>query len=181
MRPRTDTQTRVTTIHFSWSTTHAKCNKISLPTCNMREASVTVSVSFLLTFSVIRGKRRFRVRRSGSEVYIGHGRLCVSVCPSPHSHMYKPGCNLGSGRGYLLVVHYWADLLSVHGFRCYDNTHVSKLIAVYSANAYSAEREMSASACARSMAGSGKAAMFLLCVIFHVTTLGKLFAHTRAV
>jgi len=33
MRPRTDTQTgrhtgqtRVTTIHFSWSTTHAKCN-----------------------------------------------------------------------------------------------------------------------------------------------------------
>jgi len=23
----TDTQTRVTTIHFSWSTTHAKCNK----------------------------------------------------------------------------------------------------------------------------------------------------------
>jgi len=31
MRPRTDTQTdtqtRVTTIHFSWSTTHAKCNE----------------------------------------------------------------------------------------------------------------------------------------------------------
>ena len=26
MRPRTVTQTRVTTIHFSWSTTHAKCN-----------------------------------------------------------------------------------------------------------------------------------------------------------
>jgi len=30
MRPRTDrqtdTQTRVTTIHFSWFTTHAKCN-----------------------------------------------------------------------------------------------------------------------------------------------------------
>ena len=26
MRPRSDTQTRVTTIHFSWSTTHAKCN-----------------------------------------------------------------------------------------------------------------------------------------------------------
>jgi len=34
MRPRTDTdrqtdtQTRVTTIHFSWSSTHAKCNKV---------------------------------------------------------------------------------------------------------------------------------------------------------
>ena len=38
MRPRTDrqtythtdTQTRVTTIHFSWSSTHAKCNEISV-------------------------------------------------------------------------------------------------------------------------------------------------------
>jgi len=30
----------------------------------------------------------FRVRRSRGEMYIGHGRLsvCVSVCPSPHSH-----------------------------------------------------------------------------------------------
>ena len=51
-------------------------------------------------------------------------------------------------------MHYWAsDLQSVHGFRCYDNTHVCKLIASYTANAYSAEREMSASACTRSMAG----------------------------
>jgi len=33
-------------------------------------------------------------------------------------------------------MHYWADLESVHGFRCYDN---------------SAEREMPASACTRSM------------------------------
>jgi len=38
----------------------------------------------------------------------------------------------------------------VHGFRCYDNIHVRKLIALYTA---SAEREMSASACTRSMAG----------------------------
>jgi len=34
----------------------------------------------------------FRVRRSRGEMYIGHGRLCaclsvcLSVCPSPHSH-----------------------------------------------------------------------------------------------
>jgi len=43
----------------------------------------------------------------------------------------------------------------VYGFRCYDNIHVGlcKLIALYTANAYSAEREMSASACTRSMAG----------------------------
>ena len=47
---------------------------------------------------------------------------------------------------------YWADLQSVHGFRCYDNIHVVK-IALYTANAHSAEREMSASAGTRSLAG----------------------------
>jgi len=26
-----------------------------------------------------------------------------------------------NGKGCPLVVHYWADLQSVHGFRCYDN------------------------------------------------------------
>jgi len=36
------------------------------------------------------------------------------------------------------MLHYWADLQSVHGFRCYDNTR---------------EREMSASACTRFMPG----------------------------
>ena len=50
-------------------------------------------------------------------------------------------------------MHYWADLESLHGFRCYENIHVCKLIALYTANAYSAEREMSASTCARYMAG----------------------------
>ena len=52
-----------------------------------------------------------------------------------------------NGRECPLVVHYWADLQAVHGFCCYDNMHVCKLIALYTANAYSAEREMSASAC----------------------------------
>jgi len=28
---------------------------------------------------------------------------------------------LEDGMGCPLVVHYWADLQSVHGFRCYDN------------------------------------------------------------
>jgi len=50
-------------------------------------------------------------------------------------------------------VHYWADLLSVHEFRCHDNIHICKLIVLYIASAYSAEREMPASACTGSMAG----------------------------
>jgi len=52
-----------------------------------------------------------------------------------------------------VVVHYWVDLRSVRRFRCYDNTHVCKLIALYTANTYSAEREMSASARTRCTAG----------------------------
>jgi len=40
----------------------------------------------------------------------------------------------------------------VHGFRCYDNIRVCQLIALYTAIAYNADREMSASACTRSMA-----------------------------
>jgi len=67
--------------------------------------------------------------------------------------LHGPGCNLGNGRGCPLAVHYWADLQSVHGFRCYDNIHVHNLIALYTANAYSAEREISASACIRCMPG----------------------------
>jgi len=51
--------------------------------------------------------------------------VCVSVCLStaacPH-YCTDPDVTWGSGRGYPLVVHYWADLQSVHGLRCYGNT-----------------------------------------------------------
>jgi len=61
--------------------------------------------------------------RRRRKMYIGHARLCV--CPSPHS----PHCCTdpdvtrgGDGSGCLLVVHYSADLQSVHEFRgSYDN------------------------------------------------------------
>jgi len=32
-----------------------------------------------------------------------------------------PDVTWGSGRGCPLVVHYWVDLQSVHGLRCYGN------------------------------------------------------------
>ena len=56
-------------------------------------------------------------------MYTGHARLCVRVSASRRipTLLHRPGCNLGNGRGYPLVVHYWADLQSVHGLRCYDN------------------------------------------------------------
>ena len=63
--------------------------------------------------------------------------VCVSVCLSVPRRMptllHGPGWNLGNGRECPVVVHYWADLQSVHH--------------------NSAERDMSASACTRSMRG----------------------------
>ena len=68
------------------------------------------------------------------ELYCGHACLCLSVCVcvclsvclSVRGRMptllHGPGCNLQGGRGCPLVVHYWADLQSVHGLRCYGNT-----------------------------------------------------------
>jgi len=52
-------------------------------------------------------------------------RVCVylCVCPSSYSNttVHDPGRDFGEWWGCPLVVHYWADLQSVHGFRCYDN------------------------------------------------------------
>ena len=78
-------------------------------------------------------------------MYTGHGRLyvCLSVCLSvPHripTLLHGPACNLGGIVGVPSSCALLADLQSVHGFRCYDN---------------SAERDMSASACSRSMSGA---------------------------
>jgi len=87
----------------------------------------TVRVLLVLSYFIT-----FRVSRRRCEMCYGRTRLyvcmsvCVFVCVSVRGHLptllQRPGCNLGSGRGYPLVVHYWADLQSVHGLRCYGNT-----------------------------------------------------------
>jgi len=51
-------------------------------------------------------------------------RVCVSVCLSAAAcpnYCTDPGVPWGSGRGCPLVVHYWANLQSVHGLRCYGD------------------------------------------------------------
>ena len=66
----------------------------------------------------------FRVRRR--EMYIVHARLCICLCVRlsleslPHYYMDRD-VTWGNGRECPLVVHYWADLQSLHGFRCYEN------------------------------------------------------------
>ena len=67
-------------------------------------------------------------------MYFDHGRLCVCVCaclsvclsvPRPIPTLLRgSGCNFGKWYGVPLVVHYSADLQSVYGFRCYDNTRI---------------------------------------------------------
>jgi len=83
--------------------------------------SIRGILSSIITFCVSRRRRK---------MYSGHARLCVclcvclSVCLSaavrPH-YCTDPDVTWGCGRGCPLVVHYWADLQSVHGLRCYGN------------------------------------------------------------
>ena len=55
-------------------------------------------------------------------MYIGHARLCVCLSLVAFPHYYTdPDVTWGNGSGCPLVVHYWADLQSVHGCRCCDN------------------------------------------------------------
>ena len=68
----------------------------------------------------------FCVRRSRSEMYIGHGRLCVYVFVCLSLTAFPQYCTdmdvtWGMVGVPYIVVYYWAGLQSVHGFRCYDN------------------------------------------------------------
>jgi len=68
----------------------------------------------------------FRVSRRPREMYCGHARLCLCLCvclsaaACPH-YCTDPDVTWESGRGCPLVVHYWAELQSVRGMRCYGN------------------------------------------------------------
>jgi len=48
-------------------------------------------------------------------------RLSLAAFPHYCTDADVTSRNGPNGRGCPLVVHYWADLQSVHGFRCYDN------------------------------------------------------------
>ena len=54
-------------------------------------------------------------------MYCGHACMCVCLSTAavrPH-HCTDPDVTWWRGRGCPLVVHYWADLQSVHALRCY--------------------------------------------------------------
>jgi len=85
--------------------------------CCMYIMNVTVySVKMLMMIT-------FRVSRRPQEMYCGHGRLCVCLSTAACLH-YCTDLDVmwRNGRGCPLFVHYWTDLQSVHGLRCYGNT-----------------------------------------------------------
>jgi len=82
----------------------------------------------------------FRVSRRRHEMYCGHARLCVcgsiclSICLSAAACLrccMHPNVTWGSGRGCPLVVHYWADLQSVHQLCCYGNIKRTQNVRKY--------------------------------------------------
>jgi len=72
----------------------------------------------------------FRVSRRRREMYCGHALLCLSAATCPH-YCTDPDVSWGSGRGCPVVVHYWADLKSVHGLRCYGNIARTRNVSEY--------------------------------------------------
>jgi len=99
---------------------------------SIREREMSASALFLLyawlnlvylTYAIT-----FCVSRRRRKMYCGHAHLCVCVCvclsvclSAGVRPLYctDPDVTWGRGRGCSLVVHYWADLQSVHGLRCY--------------------------------------------------------------
>ena len=47
--------------------------------------------------------------------------LCVPVPRRIPTLLHGPDVSCRNGRGCPLVIQYWADFQSMHGFRCYDN------------------------------------------------------------
>ena len=76
-------------------------------------SSCVLSCYCFITFCVSHRRRK---------MYCGDARLCVCVSAAVRAHYcMDPDVTWGSGRGCPLVVHYWADLQSVHGLHCYGN------------------------------------------------------------
>jgi len=85
-----------------------------------------------LHLECVHGLFTSRMRLSRGEMCIGHTRLSVwlSIAAFPH-YCTDPDVTWGNGRGCTLVVHYWADLQSVHGFHCYDNIAMNVRLSLH--------------------------------------------------
>jgi len=75
----------------------------------------------------------FIMSRRRQEMYSGHEHL--SLCLSVRSHMptllHRLDVTWGNSRGCPLIVQYWVDLQSVHGFLCCDNIARTRNVSKY--------------------------------------------------
>jgi len=99
------------------STARCKWFAYGLSDATATPSSLASLKSRLVTFCVSCRRR---------EMYSGNTHLfvCVSVCLSAAAHPHycmDPDVTWGSGTGCPRVVHYWADLQSVYGLRCYGS------------------------------------------------------------
>ena len=95
---------------------------------DLDRVKVNQNVKYLVYFYISRESQTTR-----NILWSRHAHLCVCVsvclcvCLSVRGRMPTllhgphPDVTWRSGRGCPLVVHYWADLQSVHGLRCYSN------------------------------------------------------------
>jgi len=100
---------------------------VSCPVCPVLSACLSVTLVYMYS-----GQTAGWIKmKHGREVGLGPGHIvsdcvCLCVCVSVRGRMptllHGTGCNFGEWLGWPLVVHYWADLQSVHGLRCYGNT-----------------------------------------------------------
>jgi len=119
---------------------------VSLPLHQIPATPLGMPSSTSTRFSVL---ITFGESHRGHEMYSGHGRLCVclslAVCPL---YCTYPDVTWEEWQVMPPVLLLWQ--------------HTRMHIALYTANAYSAEREMSASACTRCVPG-----WYLFSVLFH--------------
>jgi len=105
------------------------CLHLNPPTTSVRPSFEAQAIMLAATAAAV---ITFRVSRRPLEMYCGHPRLCVwrtdtqtvFVCLSAAACLHyctDSDVTWRSGKGCPLVVHYWADLQSVHGLRCYGN------------------------------------------------------------
>jgi len=94
----------------------------------------------------------FRVRGSRGELCSGYGRLCLSVPRRIPTLLNRPECKFGNGRGCPLVVHFVSDI-AIFVLKRDVKLQLTNLVVHYSADLQSVHvlRGMSASACTRSV------------------------------
>jgi len=96
--------------------------------CHTQQPQETGQTSAIVaTFRVSHGQREMYTPILVTRVYVSVClflcvclSVCLSVAASPH-YCTDPDVIWRYGRECSLVVHYWANLQSVHGFRCCHN------------------------------------------------------------